>query len=212
MVYWFAWCCLKPILALVIPTRIYGKRFLKRTKKESMIFCANHQSNWDPVLVKLRVDARGKVMGKHTLFKGFIGWFLRNAGAYPVNREGGDIQAVKTTLSHLKNNKHVIIFPEGTRVKEGQDSEMKNGVVMFALKTNCYVVPAAFIGKPKILKINKLIIGEPFRFSQFDEFNGVKPTKEVLDRASEILAEKIDFLKNVDVKEYSKTVKQIDKI
>lgn len=204
MIYWLAWGLLKPILALVIPTKIYGKCYLKKVKRQAAIFCANHQSNWDPVLVKLRVDAGSKVMGKHTLFKGPLGWFLRKAGAYPVNREGGDIQAVKTTLSHLKDNKHIVIFPEGTRLEGEEMTDVKNGVVMFALKTDCYVIPAAFKEKPKTLKFNKLLIGEPFKFSQFNEFKGVKPTKEVLDKASEILVNKINQLKKIDIKEFKK--------
>lgn len=182
-------------------------------KKQKAILCANHQSNWDPVLLKLRIDAGSKVMGKHTLFKGGLGWFLRSAGGYPVNRETSDVQAVKITLTHLKNDQHVVIFPEGTRIEdEGDIGEVKNGVVMFALKTDCYILPMYFINKPKTFKINKLVVGEPFKFSDFKEFQGVKPTKEVLNSASKVLTAKINELQHVDLKTYNKNIKNKYKI
>ena len=79
---------------------------------------------------------------------------------------------------------------------------------MFALKTDCYVVPSAFRKKTKPFVFNKLVIGEPFRFSDIDEFKDVKITKDVLNRASEVLHEKMNYLKTVDLKEYKKLLKE----
>ena len=114
-------------------------------------------------------------MAKTELFKNkLFGWILKKLGAYPVNRGGNDIQAVKNTLGYLKDNKQLVIFPEGTRVKENESVDLKNGVSMFALKTNCCVVPMIFRKTTKIFKFNTLLIGKPFKFSEMEEFKDVK--------------------------------------
>ena len=187
---------------------VIGKDNYKRVKKESAIFCSNHQTNNDAIIIKAKISHKFKFLSKASLFKNkFFGWIMRGLGAYPINRGGNDIQAVKTTLNYLKNNEQIVIFPEGTRVKEDESAEYKNGLVMFALKTDCYVVPSYFRKKTKPFVFNKLVIGEAFKFSEMDEFKDVKPTKEVLNRASEVLHEKMEYLKNVNLKEYKKLIK-----
>jgi len=166
MVFWICWLIVAPIIFLFVPTRIVGKRNVKKVKKQATIIASNHQSGLDPVIIKARVDTGCKLMAKDGIFKNkFLGWLLRKFGAYPVNRGGNDIKAVKTTLGHLKNNKHIVIFPEGTRVNTGELAELKNGLVMFALKTDCYVIPTAFRKKPKFFRFNRLLIDIPFKFS-----------------------------------------------
>jgi hypothetical protein len=79
--------------------------------------------------------------------------------------------------------------------------------VMFALKTDSYVVPSVFRKKPKFLRFNTMLIGKPFKFSDLEEFQDVKINHDVLDRASEVLSEKLKFLKEVDLKEFKKSLK-----
>ena len=48
------------------------------------------------------------MMAKSELFKSkFVAGFLKMLGGYPVNREGNDVSAVRTTLALLKNDKTV---------------------------------------------------------------------------------------------------------
>lgn len=209
MFFWICWLIVAPLTLLLFPTRIIGKKNIKGIKKKGAIIAPNHQSAIDPVILKARVVPNSKLMGKDTMFKkAFPRWVLTKFGAYPVNRGGNDITAVKTTLGHLKKNKHVVIFPEGTRVSTGDLAELKNGLVMFALKTDCYVVPAMFRKKPKLFRFNRLLIDIPFKFSDYEEFKGVKITHEVLDKASQILTDKMQMLRTIDIKEFKKRVKK----
>ncbi|MBQ7351875.1 MAG: 1-acyl-sn-glycerol-3-phosphate acyltransferase [Clostridia bacterium] len=205
--YWILWILIAPWWRLFFPTKIIGKKKLKPLKNKATILSANHQSLNDPVLIKAKVKPTSKMMAKDSLFKN---WFSKRLmaclGAYPVNREGNDLSAVKKTLAYLKEGKTVTIFPEGTRANAGDLSEMKNGLVMFALKTDSYVVPMIFRKKPKFLRLNTLVIGEPFKFSEIEEFKGVKVNKEVLESASKLLSEKMQYLKEVDLKEYKKSL------
>lgn len=209
MMSWLLLSILTPFSFILYPLKVVGKKFIKRLKKQPALYSCNHQSNADPVILKTRVNWGAKLMAKDSLFnKGVKKWFFTTLGAYPINRGGNDIESVKNTLKLLKNNKNIVVFPEGTRVKSGDSVEFKNGFVFFALKSDCMVVPMVFRKKPKLFAINKLVVGEPFRFSDIPEFNGVKPTKEVLNRASEVLTEKMKYLKEVDLKEYKKMIKE----
>lgn len=208
MILWICLILLSPYIFLCLPTRVIGKKLFKRIKKQSAIFCCNHQTNNDAIIIKARVSTKFKIMGKDTLFKNkFFGWLMRKFGAYPVSRGANDISAVKTTLGYLKDNKQLLIFPEGTRVKSDESSELKNGAVMFALKTDCYVVPAILRKLTKPFRFNTMLIGKPFKFSELEEFKNVKITKETLNQASEVLMDKMNYLKTVSIKEYKKLIK-----
>lgn len=208
MIYWILWILCAPWVALFFPTRVIGKKYYKATKGEKTIFSANHQSLNDPIILKVRVNPNFKLMAKDSLFKNkLFGSVLRKLGAYPVNRGGNDIEAVKTTLGYLKKNKHVVIFPEGTRIDDGDMDALKDGVATFAMKTDSYVVPAIFKKKPRFFSFNSILIGKPFKFSDFEEFRGVKVTKELIQKGSKLLSEKLKYLKELSPKEYKKIIK-----
>jgi 1-acyl-sn-glycerol-3-phosphate acyltransferase len=217
MLYFIAYLLLLPYILFGLPVKIVGKKYLKRIKKDSAIVACNHTTLNDPIILKTKLDKNLKMMAKDSLFKNkFFGSILRGLGAYPVSRGVADIKAVKTTLTHLKNKKHVLIFPEGTRVKQNEGVELKDGVVTFAIKTDSYVVPAVFRKPTKAFRFNTLVIGKPFKFSEINEFKDVKIDKELTQKATEILTEKMKYLKEVNIKEYNKKIKEdlknIDKI
>ena len=206
--YWILWLIIAPVVCLFYPTKIIGKKYLKRTKKKAAIVCSNHQTNIDAFIFKVRIGPKLKIMGKKSLFKTKLGsWFFTTCHAYPVDRGQADIKAVKTTLGHLKSNNHVLIFPEGTRVQNAESMDMKAGVVTFALKTDSYIVPTYFRKVTNPFVFNTLMIGKPFKFSEMEEFKDKKVDKELISKANEILSEKLNYLKTVNIKEYKKQLK-----
>lgn len=65
-------------------------------------------------------------MAKKELFQGnkLFAWLIAALGAFPVDREGADITAIKTALSSVKAGQKLIIFPQGTRRRgRGRDQE-----------------------------------------------------------------------------------------
>lgn len=209
MLGWILLVICTPFIFIILPTKIVGKKYLKEAKKEASIYSCNHQSNNDAIVLKSRVNWKLNFMAKDSLFKNkLVGGVVKSIGAYPIKRGGNDIEAVKHTLKLLKEKKSIVIFPEGTRVKNNEAMEYKNGLVFFALRTDCLVVPMVFRKKPMPFRFNKLVVGKPFRFSEMEEFQGVKkPDKDVLNRASEILTEKMEYLKNVEIKAYKNEIK-----
>ena len=206
--YWLIWIFIAPFVTLFYPTKIIGKKYFKKTKKQPAIYCSNHQTNIDAFIFKVRVGPKLKIMAKNSLFKSKFGsWFFTTCHAYPVDRGGNDIKAVKTTLSYLKNKKQILIFPEGTRVKNADAMDMKTGVVSFALKTDAYIVPTYFRKITNPFVFNTLIVGKPFKFSEMEDFKNKKIDKELILKANEILSEKLQYLKTVKIKEYKKQIK-----
>ncbi len=189
-------------LTLLFPTIVKGR---KNFVKGKCIVTANHRSNMDPVMVYLKSNRKMHFVSKKELFKNkFFGWVLRSIGCISIDRQGTDINATKEVLKTLKNNKTVAIFPQGTRSQE-DDMEIKNGVCMFAIKSQAPIVPMYIQKKPRLFVFNRIYIGEPFELNQF---YGQRLTKEVLDEAAKVVVQKFEQLK---IECESKSKKKVEK-
>lgn len=209
MILWICIILIFPFVLILFPTKIHGKKYLKKVKKQATIFASNHQTNNDVIILKCRICPNSKIMAKNSLFKNKVGgFFLRKFGGYPVDRGGNDISAIKTTLKILKSNKQILLFPEGTRMKNAEEISVKNGLSLFAIKTDSYVVPMCFRKITMPFVFNKLMIGKPFKFSEYPELESGKTDKESLDTASKILEEKMQYLRTVSIKEYKLEYKE----
>jgi len=151
-------------------------------KDGAALVALNHKSLWDVPLCATVLPRQLHFMAKHELFnvpvlKGIIKW----AGAFPVNRGTADIGAIKTAMTLLKNGKCVAIFPEGTRVKEGQPHEVKSGVAMIASKAKVPVIPVAIKGKYGFMRKIDIFVGTPIYVENAD---GTKLSHEEIDTFS----------------------------
>lgn len=191
--FWFFFIICYIPLTIMLPTKVIGK-FKKDKNKSAMIIC-NHYSNFDPMILDIKMRKRIRFLGKKELAKNKLSkWFFESVtGSIMVDRGAADIKATKQILGLLKENKIVGVFPEGTRnQKEEEKFEAKNGVCMFAIKSKTPITPMWIVRKPKLFRRNVILIGEPF---ELNEFYSERLTKEVLDKASVILTEKMMDLK-----------------
>lgn len=162
-------------------------------KDGGLIIAMNHRSNWDPVFSVLMIKRRLSFISKKELFENkFFGWFLRKCNAFPVSRGTADLKAVKWTLSTLKSGGTLLMFPEGTRVKDGREVDAKTGVAMFALKAKVPIVPAVMVGKFKLFHKIQIIFGEPIYLEQYYD---QKHSAELLKDISDDVLDKIRKLK-----------------
>ena len=130
------------------------------------LICANHQSLFDVIILGASIKHNPKYMAKKELMKvPFVGPLVRALGAYPVDRKGSDVAAIKKTINLLKDGESVTMFPQGTRYKgvSPKGTPVKHGCAMMALRADVAVLPV-FI-KVKDYKIRpfrktKLIIGK----------------------------------------------------
>ena len=107
------------ICRLLHPVTVQG---LENLPRHGALLVANHASNWDPLVLAtaLPMDYRLRVMGKEELFRNpILAWVIRVGGAFPVNRGGADIQAVKTAIQTIQSGHNLLIFPEGTTIRNG---------------------------------------------------------------------------------------------
>lgn len=178
-------------LLFIFPTKVINKKHLP--KKGKVILACNHQSNCDAVIIPYKlIKRRFRFMAKASLFNTkFKSWFLRQLGGYPVTQNSSDLTAIKTTMQHLKKERAVCVFPEGTRLVSSEKNELKNGVAMIALRTKSPIVPAYFLKPTKPFTKNILVLGEAFNLSEMEQFKDKKIDKELLNEASKVISEKM---------------------
>lgn len=164
-------------------------------KEGALMVCANHISNWDPVLVAVSLKSRQvRYMAKSELFKiPGLNILLKALGAYPVNRGAGDIRAIKHTIAMAQQGDCVGIFPQGTRHigVDPRETEVKSGTGMCVYHAKCDVLPVAIVTKKqKMVFFSKtyVIIGKPIKY---DELMMTDGDKEQFLNASRIIFDRI---------------------
>ena len=79
-----------------------------------------------------------------------------------MDRGNSDINAVKTAITSLRDGWNLLIFPEGTRVKQPGQVTPKSGAGMMAIRSGVKMVPV-FIGtKKRLFRKTVITFGEPF--------------------------------------------------
>ncbi len=162
------WCILAPFFGFVHPCRLIGR---ERLPAEGGLFCANHTGMSDPLCLLLALGAKWNlhVMAKAELMRiPILGWILKQIGIFGIERGKSDVGAIKTAMKFLKNGESVLIFPEGTRIKNGVDkdgneSEAKAGAAMLAVRTGAWMIPVFIPEKKRWFRVTKIVIGEPYK-------------------------------------------------
>ncbi len=184
----FAWIILYHLFKLLFGMRVEGQKNVRRKKR--VIIAPNHISSWDPPLVGIASPRELYFLAKEDLFipNPLFAWLIRTYNAIPIKRLSGGKDALKKSLKLLKEEKAVVIFPEGTRNRTEEDLlPFKEGVALLALKTNSPVVPTYIKGPRKpfwtwVLRKEELKVkfGRPLYPSKFRGKDGMKSlTKEI---------------------------------
>ncbi len=161
-------------------------------KDGGTILAVNHKSNWDPVIVALTCPRKLAFMAKSELFKNkLFGGLIRKLGAFPVHRGKGDIGAIKTALTILKQKNVMIMFPEGKRVLEGEKVAPKPGVAMISTHAKVPVTPVLISGKYRWMGKVTVTYGEPI---YFDEYYDEKLSVEKLQELSSFIMDNVYLL------------------
>ena len=130
------------------------------------IFASNHRSYGDPVFIALMTRVPISYMAKEELFKQniFFTLLIKAWGAFPVVRGTGDTAVIDTSIEKLESGRNLVIFPEGTRSKDGKVGKGKTGVALIAAVAQTKVVPVGinFEGE-KLCRKKKVVVryGKP---------------------------------------------------
>jgi 1-acyl-sn-glycerol-3-phosphate acyltransferase len=136
---------------------------------------ANHRTWADPIyLCCVLKHGQPHFMAKKELFKiPLLNLLIRALGAYPVNRGGADVGAIKHTIEMLKAGVCVGMFPQGHRYNkvDPRKTPVKTGAAMIALKAGVPVLPV-FIkvknNKHFFLCRKEVIVGKPISIEEMN--------------------------------------------
>ncbi len=149
-------------LKILFPIKVVGKENLMKSKA---ILCCNHQSNIDFIPIYYAAKTKVFALCKKELYSNKIkSWFYKQMRTIPINRKNPELSSIKKCLNVLKDNKNLLIFPQGTRATTEEVNGIKQGIAMFALKSGAPIIPMVYLKKNRIFRRNKLVIGKPMYF------------------------------------------------
>ncbi|WP_229702211.1 lysophospholipid acyltransferase family protein [Bowmanella pacifica] len=125
---------------------------------DKMVACvAPHTSNWDFVIglaTAFALRLRVSFLGKHSLFKGPLGWWMRKIGGIPVERSApqGLVQQVADVFA--RQDMVLGVAPEGTRKKV---ENWKSGFLHIAKAANVPVLLIYLDYKKKVIGFGPLL-------------------------------------------------------
>jgi len=114
--------------------------------KGPALIAAKHQSAWETLFLTWRLHDPAFVLKQELLSIPLFGWFMRKVGMVAVDRSGKAAalkKMVKDANVAFGENRKIIIFPEGTRVKPGEHRPYQPGIAALYGQLNVPVVPVA---------------------------------------------------------------------
>lgn len=134
---------------------------LEMSKTDSVLFVSNHQGNFDiPILISLLPVPTGFV-AKDTLERmPMLNRWMKHIGCIFLDRDNARKAAasINQGVRQLKDGHSMVIFPEGTRSRDGQIGEFKAGALKLGTKAAVPIVPIAINGSINMMKKNSWLI------------------------------------------------------
>ena len=147
----------------------------------TFLICANHISEADPLILGACLKHNPRYMAKKELMKvPVIGKLITALGAYPIDRGGNDVAAIRKTVDFLKNGESVIMFPQGTRCRgvDPDGTKFRNGCALIAARAGVPVLPI-YIGtrnfRVRLFRRVTVKVGKPI---SCDEITGAETGRE----------------------------------
>ena len=166
-----------------------------------------HISAIDPVFIAIARfwGKRMVVFGKKELFEinPVVTWFLGQCGCVMVRGTKDEMETLNHTIEECKKGRGLLLFPEGTREKEGKLLPPKSGLFVVAAGAGTDVIPCRVLydtpdGRMKLFCRVRVIFGEPMPAAQFQmesrrDIKKLKANKQALTAAWVDLGERYGF-------------------
>jgi len=123
--------------------------------KRSYVVVSNHQSHLDIPVILYYLPLHYTVVSKKELFKiPFFGWGMKAVGILKIDRRDR-AQSIATLQKAediiVKEGLSLLMFPEGTRSRDGKLQAFKKGPFVLAIRTGLPILPVTIIGTHHIL-------------------------------------------------------------
>jgi 1-acyl-sn-glycerol-3-phosphate acyltransferase len=125
------------------------------------IYMSNHQSYFDIFTLLAGLPADFKFIMKKSLMRiPLLGTTMRRAGYLSVDRRDmkSAIISMDAAAEKIRNGASILVFPEGTRSKDGHLQGFKKGGFHTAFKAGCNIVPIAILNSRDIVPKGSLRI------------------------------------------------------
>lgn len=167
----------------------------------NFVLCANHQSNFDALVLFRHIRRHFRYVAKKELLKvPLLGPALRRAGNIFVERTGGDSdkQKLNEAARAVRERVSVVFFAEGTRSEDGVLRPFKKGAALMAIDAQVPLIPVAIAGTHRILEKGSiairprpaaLIIGKPIDTTGMSSDARDELTQRAHDEVAKLLEE-----------------------
>ena len=124
----------------------------------SYVFVSNHQSIYDIPVLFASVPAQLRIIAKASLGAfPVLGWHLRWTGHLLVDRKRAGAGTLGQVGRMIRRGDSLIVFPEGTRSRDGQVARFKRGLFLLAIEAGVAVVPVAVGGTRHVMLKGRLM-------------------------------------------------------
>lgn len=196
---------------IVFRPQVIGRENL--IKGRGFILAPNHRSALDPVFIVLSDGYfwlhKMRIFAKKELFQGkpLLAWFLRQMGAVSVKNGRDDLSTLDNTIRECRTGRGLLLFPEGTRSKDGRLLPPKSGAFVVADQAAVDMIPCRILydtpdGRLKLFCRIRICFGKPIsaeRLALGEKRNMVKlrENKKMLTAAWEEMGREYAFFRCV---------------
>ena len=173
----------------------------KVTPGMSYVITPNHTSNVDILALITELPTPYRWVLKRELLKiPFFGWGLATTGCVSINRANGKqaVRKLKESVDKLEGGWSLLIYPEGTRSKDGRLQPFKKGAFRMAIETGIPILPVTVNGAAKVMPKKTLnlrpghltvTIGDPIPVEGLTD----KDIPELMQRTWDAVASNLDL-------------------
>ena len=149
--------------------RVEGAERLPATG--GFILAPVHRSNIDTPIMSTLTRRYMRYLGKEEMWKyGWSAWLWDTLGAFPVQRDRVDREAMRHCVRALEDGEPLVVFPEGTRRDSPVVEDLFDGAASLALRTGVPIIPVGIGGSSRAMPKGSrffrpvkvwVVVGEP---------------------------------------------------
>lgn len=155
MFYFFVTRSFRLLFSLFYRLKVYGE---KNIGPMGGIIASNHVSFLDPPILAATAKINVHFLARETLFRvPILKNLIRLLNAHPLKGGIGDLGVIKTVQRLILMQQKIIMFPEGSRSKDGELKPFKKGLANIVIRTGSTVYPVYIAGAYEIWKRTDLL-------------------------------------------------------